>query len=437
SCVPQAMVSGATSSSMAGDEATHRKPKRKRRAKSADEDASGDEPPESKGPNLTCCSATLASEACRVLSNTHHEKLGEIGLDAVACMTLESLKKTNPDTMCPSIDGERKIQITPRTVKLVMGTPLGGHDIVIPPNKVVRSVHDRITQELGIARNGRISAKMLIEVIKNQKDNPSAVRFLVMVLMSKLLLPTTDFYIPKSDVWVAADLDRVAAIDWSKAVFQALSDTIRCWRQKPTSSITSCVVFLVVSYSVNFIYFTSVSNNFIHFMHTNLGLYFRHEFFLFSIMILLFVQVRFCILTTSSTSESGGLRSSMSDGGDGRGVDMYPKSSANIVSSASIEGDSRNGSGEGGGGSDTRNSSGEFTYLLTVLRRGINGRSWNMFFGISRFGGRCLGNLIHGMSWVCVGHLCRSRDSQVYKRECKPCKQKSRDLIRANPGSNR
>jgi hypothetical protein len=295
------MVSGATSSSMAGDEAAHRKPKRKRRAKSADEDASGDEPPESKGPNLTRCSATLASEACHVLSNTHHEKLGEIGLDAVACMTLESLKKTNPDTMCPSIDGERKIQITPRTVKLVMGTPLGGHDIVIPPNKVVRSVHDRITQELGIARNGRISAKMLIEVIKNQKDDPSAVRFLVMVLMSKLLLPTTDFYIPKSDVWVATDLDRVAAIDWSKAVFQALSDTIRCWRQKPTSSITSCVVFLVV---------------------------------------------RFCILTTSSTSESGGLRSSMSDGGDGHGVDMYPKSSANIVSSASIEGDSRNGSGK-------------------------------------------------------------------------------------------
>uniref|UniRef100_A0A0D3HDF8 Aminotransferase-like plant mobile domain-containing protein n=1 Tax=Oryza barthii TaxID=65489 RepID=A0A0D3HDF8_9ORYZ len=150
--------------------------------------------------------------------------------------------------MCLSIDGERKIQITPRTVKLVMGTPLGGHYIVIPPNKVVRSVHDRITQELGIARNGRISAKMLIEVIKNQKDDPTAVRFLVMVLMSKLLLPTTDFYIPKSDVWVAADLDWVAAIDWSKAVFQALSDTIRCWRQNPTSSITSCIVFLVVLY---------------------------------------------------------------------------------------------------------------------------------------------------------------------------------------------
>uniref|UniRef100_A0A0E0QYU5 Uncharacterized protein n=1 Tax=Oryza rufipogon TaxID=4529 RepID=A0A0E0QYU5_ORYRU len=181
-----------------------------------------------------------------------------------------------------------------------MGTPLGGHYIVIPPNKVVRSVHDRITQELGIARNGRISAKMLIEVIKNQKDDPTAVRFLVMVLMSKLLLPTTDFYIPKSDVWVAADLDRVAAIDWSKAVFQALSDTIRC------------------------------------------SVY---------------------ILTTSSTSESGGLRTSMSDGGDGHGVDTYPKSSANIVSSASIEGGSGNGSGEGGGGSDIRNSSGELTYI--------------------------------------------------------------------------
>lgn len=244
-----------------------------------------------------------------------------------------------------------------------MGTPLGGHYIVIPPNKVVRSVHDRITQELGIARNGRISAKMLIEVIKNQKDDPTAVRFLVMVLMSKLLLPTTDFYIPKSDVWVAADLDRVAAIDWSKAVFQALSDTIRCWRRNPTSSITSCIVFLVVSYSVNFIYFTSVSNNFIHFTHTNLGLFFRHEFFLFSIMILYFYTGSVYILTTSSTSESGGLRTSMSDGGDGHGVDTYPKSSANIVSSASIEGGSGNGSGEGGGGSDIRNSSGELTYI--------------------------------------------------------------------------
>lgn len=94
-------------------------------------------------------------------------------------------------------------------------------------------------------------------------------------------------------------------------------------------------------------------------------------------------------MTTSSMSESGGLRSSMSDGGDGHGVDMYPKSSANIVSSASIEGDSRNRSREDGGGSDTRNSLGEFTYLLTVLRHGINGRSWNVFFGISRFGGRC------------------------------------------------
>uniref|UniRef100_A0A0D3GQU1 Uncharacterized protein n=1 Tax=Oryza barthii TaxID=65489 RepID=A0A0D3GQU1_9ORYZ len=222
--LPQTMTSGATSSSLAVDETAQTRPK-----------GGGDIDPVVKGPNLTRCSAVLASEACRALSKTHHEKLEEIGLDAVACMTLESLEK--PDLI-------RKIQITPRTVHLVMGNPLGGKDIVIPPNKVVRNTHDRITEELGIQRNAQLSAKMLIEVIKNREDDPTAVCFFVMV-MSKLLLPTTDFYIPKSDVWVAADLDRVASIDWSKAVFQALSHSLRCWRQNPGSSIASCVVCLV------------------------------------------------------------------------------------------------------------------------------------------------------------------------------------------------
>uniref|UniRef100_A0A0E0M5Y0 Ubiquitin-like protease family profile domain-containing protein n=1 Tax=Oryza punctata TaxID=4537 RepID=A0A0E0M5Y0_ORYPU len=139
----------------------------------------------------------------------------------------------------------------PRTVQLVLGTPLGGKDIVIPANKVVRSTYDKITYELGIPRDGRISAKMLIGVIKRRQDDPNAVRFFVMILMSKLLLPTTDFYVPKSDVWVASDLDRVAAIDWSKAVLLALGDSLRCWREKPGSSITACVALLVLVYVDN------------------------------------------------------------------------------------------------------------------------------------------------------------------------------------------
>uniref|UniRef100_A0A0E0AG15 Uncharacterized protein n=1 Tax=Oryza glumipatula TaxID=40148 RepID=A0A0E0AG15_9ORYZ len=205
--LPQTMTSGATSSSLAVDETaqTRRKGGGKFVA-SLFSVGFLTMDPVVKGPNLTRCSAALASEACRVLSKTHHEKLEEIGLDAVACMTLESLEKPNlirwlmdrtgPNSMCILIDDDRKIQITPCTVHLVMGNPLGGKDIVIPPNKV-------------------------------------------------LLLPTTDFYIPKSDVWVAADLDRVASIDWSKAVFQALSHSLRCWRQNPGSSIASCVVCLV------------------------------------------------------------------------------------------------------------------------------------------------------------------------------------------------
>uniref|UniRef100_A0A0D3HBA7 Ubiquitin-like protease family profile domain-containing protein n=1 Tax=Oryza barthii TaxID=65489 RepID=A0A0D3HBA7_9ORYZ len=228
--LPLTMGGGATSSAIAPDEPAQKKGKRKRRSKPVAGAATGDEQAAgSKGPNLTRCSAALASDACRALSNTHHEKLEEIGLDAVACMTLASLEKpdlirwlmdrTDPDTMCISLDDDRKIQITPRIVQLVMGTPLGGKDIVIPPKKVVRIVHDRIVEELGLARNVRLTPKILIEAIKQWKDDPGAVRFFVMVLMSTLLIPTTDFYIPKDYVWLAADLDRVAAIDWSKVLY--------------------------------------------------------------------------------------------------------------------------------------------------------------------------------------------------------------------------
>uniref|UniRef100_A0A0E0NY83 Uncharacterized protein n=1 Tax=Oryza rufipogon TaxID=4529 RepID=A0A0E0NY83_ORYRU len=81
--------------------------------------SSSREPPETKGHNLTCCSAALAAQACRALLAVHHEKLEEIGLEAV-----------------------------------------------------VRTVQESITDELGIHKKARLSAKQLIEVIKSQKDDP-------------------------------------------------------------------------------------------------------------------------------------------------------------------------------------------------------------------------------------------------------------------------
>uniref|UniRef100_A0A0E0KFL8 Uncharacterized protein n=1 Tax=Oryza punctata TaxID=4537 RepID=A0A0E0KFL8_ORYPU len=189
--VPAPTAPGAPSSSKGAEQDKRRKPKRKQQAKDDDDGATGDEPTATRGPNLTHCSPGLAIEAC------------------------------------------------------------GGKDIMIPSNKVVRSTYNKITDELGIPRDGRISAKMLIGVIKRRRDDPNAVRFFVMILMSKLLLPTTDFYIPKSDVWVASDLDWVAAIDRSKAVFLALGGSLRCWREKPGSSITACIAFLVLVYMDN------------------------------------------------------------------------------------------------------------------------------------------------------------------------------------------
>uniref|UniRef100_J3MSV1 Integrase catalytic domain-containing protein n=1 Tax=Oryza brachyantha TaxID=4533 RepID=J3MSV1_ORYBR len=59
--LPQIVDSAGASSSMSRDEAAQRKPKRKR-ATSAGEGASGDDPPESKGPKITCSSVMLTSE---------------------------------------------------------------------------------------------------------------------------------------------------------------------------------------------------------------------------------------------------------------------------------------------------------------------------------------------------------------------------------------
>uniref|UniRef100_J3M4T0 Aminotransferase-like plant mobile domain-containing protein n=1 Tax=Oryza brachyantha TaxID=4533 RepID=J3M4T0_ORYBR len=130
----------------------------------------------------------------------------------------------DPDTMCLPLDDERKIQITPRVVQLAMGTPLCGKDISIPSGNVLRLVHDSIMQEPMVPSKSRIAAKHLIEALKSQADDPEVVRLFFMVMMSKLLLPTTDFYVLKSDVWVASDLERVASIDWSKVVFEAIRD---------------------------------------------------------------------------------------------------------------------------------------------------------------------------------------------------------------------
>uniref|UniRef100_J3LXN9 Transposase (putative) gypsy type domain-containing protein n=1 Tax=Oryza brachyantha TaxID=4533 RepID=J3LXN9_ORYBR len=145
--------------------------------------------------NLTWCSATIAFEACCVLSIMHHEKL-EIDVVSLASMSLSRFEKP------------------------------GGKDISIPSGKVLRLVHDSITQELGVPSTSRIAAKQLIQAIKSRPDDPEAVCFFIMVMMSKILLPTTDFYVPKSDVWVASDLEMVASIDWSMVVFQAIRDKV-------------------------------------------------------------------------------------------------------------------------------------------------------------------------------------------------------------------
>uniref|UniRef100_A0A0E0LTS6 Uncharacterized protein n=1 Tax=Oryza punctata TaxID=4537 RepID=A0A0E0LTS6_ORYPU len=72
----------------------------------------------------------------------------------------------------------------------------------------------------------------------------------------KLLLPTSDHYITPKDAYLGSDLPRAARIDWSKAVFDAIRDSVIVWRENVRLSarqsyITSCVPCILILYLDN------------------------------------------------------------------------------------------------------------------------------------------------------------------------------------------
>uniref|UniRef100_A0A0E0KP00 Ubiquitin-like protease family profile domain-containing protein n=1 Tax=Oryza punctata TaxID=4537 RepID=A0A0E0KP00_ORYPU len=112
-----------------------------------------------------------------------------------------------------------------------MGTPFGGEPLQYPDHKRMSDAFSQLANELGVDASSRISAEMLLQELKQQKDDPNAVRFFIMILTNKLLLPSTKFYISTKDAWLGMDLCTVAKIDWSKAVFDALHDSIVSWHK--------------------------------------------------------------------------------------------------------------------------------------------------------------------------------------------------------------
>uniref|UniRef100_A0A0E0A9G9 Ubiquitin-like protease family profile domain-containing protein n=1 Tax=Oryza glumipatula TaxID=40148 RepID=A0A0E0A9G9_9ORYZ len=73
-----------------------------------------------------------------------------------------------------------------------------------------------------------------------------------MVIINKMLLPSTGLYISPKDAWIGSDLQKVARINWSKAVFDALRDNV-ILRHKSKNGprqqtyIRCCIAFLVMN----------------------------------------------------------------------------------------------------------------------------------------------------------------------------------------------
>uniref|UniRef100_A0A0E0HQZ4 Uncharacterized protein n=1 Tax=Oryza nivara TaxID=4536 RepID=A0A0E0HQZ4_ORYNI len=154
------------------------------------------EPPATKQSVFTRCSPKFANDACRALSPIHRQALAALGLGELAKMTLNGLEQ--PDLTCWLMD--------------------------------------------------RTDPKLItIDISENKK---------IVITPWKMLLPSTSLYIKPKDAWIGSDLQKVARINWSKAVFDPVRDSLVLWHKNKTGPrqqtyMRCCVAFLVLLYIDN------------------------------------------------------------------------------------------------------------------------------------------------------------------------------------------
>uniref|UniRef100_A0A0E0E319 Ubiquitin-like protease family profile domain-containing protein n=1 Tax=Oryza meridionalis TaxID=40149 RepID=A0A0E0E319_9ORYZ len=171
-------------------------------------------------------------------------------------LTCWLMDRTDLKSMTIDISENKKIVITPWKVKTVLGVPLGGDPLQLPDQDIMSDALADLAIELDLPPKSDIMASRLIEEIKNRPKDPSMVRYFIMVIVKKMLLPSTGLYIKPKDTWIGSDLQKVARINWLKAVFDALHDSLVLWHKNKTGPrqqtyIRCCVAFLVLLYINN------------------------------------------------------------------------------------------------------------------------------------------------------------------------------------------
>ncbi|KAF0916551.1 hypothetical protein E2562_007626 [Oryza meyeriana var. granulata] len=110
---------------------------------------------------------------------------------------------------------------------------------------------ESLCEELNVDVKSNITYERLVNEIKQRPDDAEAVRFFIMILINKLLIPTTSLHITGMNAYLASDLSRISKVDWSRLVLELLRNNIHAWQQSAKSrrqptSISGCIAFLVL-----------------------------------------------------------------------------------------------------------------------------------------------------------------------------------------------
>uniref|UniRef100_A0A0D9VVP7 Uncharacterized protein n=1 Tax=Leersia perrieri TaxID=77586 RepID=A0A0D9VVP7_9ORYZ len=199
---------------------------------------------------ITRCSPKLVMDAIKALSPAQRRRVERLGFKKLPGMKIESLEqpelarwlmdKTEPQTMWLNVGNDKVIRITPRVIDIVLGTGFGSKDLITPEKAVMSKSLKKLHDDLGIPHNAKITTDRLVQELKARENDPEA--------------PSTNFYIRSKDAWIGYNLDFVATIDWSNAVFTALKDSVTHWHdlkntpQNDQPKINACTVALVLLY---------------------------------------------------------------------------------------------------------------------------------------------------------------------------------------------
>ncbi len=79
--------------------------------------------------------------------------------------------------------------------------------------------------------NPKVTVDGLISKIKERPNGPELVCFFIMIVVNKLLMATTSFYIIGMNEYIASDLDQISKVYWSRMVFDSLRNKICAWHE--------------------------------------------------------------------------------------------------------------------------------------------------------------------------------------------------------------